>query len=258
MEDTLALTITDLVVLALFLIYFLLGWRKGIVRVLIGPASFAVCFVIAILNLDFNYNIVKSALILTLGTLVLSIIINLFFYIGKFSMEKEQREYVFIGSRILGSLLNLAWKGGVTLFLLLVLTFVPLNAFGLDKARGNMKNSVSYKFTQHFAYNNIKPVREITATLAILKDPTFMAELSKTHEYEAFFRSEKIQNFVNDKQIIKHIQDNNIFGLVTNPKLLDIINDDKLMKRFTKLTKRAYETKQDLILIPVKSGTKTP
>ena len=67
----------DLVVLLLLLFYAYRGWRKGILRSLIGPVSLIICGLIGIIHYDLNKNMITSLSIAIGGTFVLTIILSI-------------------------------------------------------------------------------------------------------------------------------------------------------------------------------------
>ena len=234
------LTITDLIILGLCIMFFWGGWRRGLFRALFGPLAFAFGALAGILFYDLSDNLLGGLITTILTTIALSIIFTIIHYISRSTVDKEHRNYVFLGSRFLGSFLSVFWEGGLCVIIMVTITLLPNNLFGSGKAQNDIKNSNTYHLVNQFVINQAPPVKKIYLTVNILRDPAYLNYLSQSEEFKSFFLDPKIQSLLNDKNFYEQIRNKNILNLMTNPKIKIILKDKRLMRKFTKLGKRVY------------------
>jgi len=237
-------TTTDLVVLLLLIFYIYRGWRKGILRSLIGPVSLVICGMIAMIHYDLNENMITSLSIAVGGAFILTILLSVVLSLMRLTVDKEYRDYVFWGSRLLGSIFNLVWKGALLGFFLIALSLIPSNLFGLQKAHDDIVGSFSYSVA-HRLTSSIKPTKELMETFDLINDSHYMDKLAETDEYEQLMNDEKIQELREDPEIAKMMDEKNISGLMSNPKIIEMLQDDEFMLKINELSRKAYQQKQD-------------
>jgi uncharacterized membrane protein required for colicin V production len=241
-------TTTDYVVGVLLLVFFLTGWRKGFLRALIGPISFTVCCVVATIHFDLTGNIFTSFLIAITGTFFLSIILRFVLFLVRRSVDKDYRDYVFIGSRFLGGIFSLIWKGTITVMIVLVISLLPGKIRGVDKIHESIIHSMTYSLVNQYVIRRIPVARDTFYMLSLFKDPELADKLSSTREYKEFFSDERIQELLSDDDIQRHMEEGDITKLISNPKIISVVQDDKLMKKLTvlngKILSQGQEEKQ--------------
>lgn len=234
------LTVVDSILLFLAVLFLRNGWRRGLMRTLIGPASLLLCSIIGIIYLDLTGNIMKSFLMATFGTLILSVTIKVALMIGRRTVAKEHRNYVFIGSRILGSFFSLFWKGGIALILLLLLTFFPEDIPHLQDIQKNINRSIAYSLMNQYIVSKVPPLKKTFNALSIFKDPRRMQQLSSSEDFQEFLHEEKIQAIASDEEIAEHIKNKNIAGLIANPKIRALMQDEQLMEKMFDLGQKIF------------------
>jgi len=237
-------TTTDLVVLLLLIFFTYRGWRKGLLRSLIGPVSLVICGMIAMIHYDLNKNLVTSLTIAIIGSVVLSIVAMIVLSLMRLTVDKEYRDYIFWGSRLLGSIFNLIWKGAIISSILLSLAMLPTHIFGLHKLHTDVVESVSYSVA-HRLISKIKPAKEAAETLDLLNDSHYLDKLSSTDEYEKLMKDEKIQELRNDPEVAEMMDNKDIAGLMSNPKIIELLQDDEFMLKINELSRKAYQQKQE-------------
>lgn len=230
---------TDILVLVLFLLFFLNGWRKGLFRSLITPIFLAIFFIIGIIHFDLTGNLVHTFSIVIIGTSICSLIFKSIFFVGRHQIQKAFRDSTYVISRILGSFVNLFWNGTLLLIALLVLTLTPLSELG--NVKKDIVNSNSYNCTHAYLIGRVPVARKIFFTLKILQEFSGPSELAQSEEYKAFFEDPKVEALQSNKEIMHLIESKNIFALLSHPLVKEVIDDNKLMQKLTTLSQKAYQ-----------------
>ncbi len=236
-------TTTDLIVLLLLIFFVYRGWRRGLLRSLIGPAALVICWVIAMIHYDLNKNIFTALSIAIGGTFILTIAAHIVLSLMRLTVDKEYRDYVFWRSRLLGGLLNLVWKGAMIGLILLALALVPPGPFGLQKMHNDITGSFFYAQAQRIV-SAIKPAKDTVDTLEMINDSHYLDKLSETKEYEALMNDKQIRDLRQDPEIAEMMDKKDIAGLMSNPKIIKLMQDEEFVKKLNELSRKAYEQKQ--------------
>jgi hypothetical protein len=233
-------TITDYIIGGLFFFYFWRGWCKGFLRTIIGPGAFIISLLAGILYFDLTQNIPKTLGVILIGTLALSIILKIIFFFGRQSLDKKDRKYIFIGSRLLGGTINLGCKGALTMGSLFLFLNIPSHLFDIEKYQEPIRKSQAYALFAQRVLPRIPQAVHLTGMMDRVTNPSRVHELADYREYREFMADEKVQDLLTDTEVQQMIKENNMKDLMIHPKFLQIMQDDKLMKQMTKFGKHLY------------------
>lgn len=234
-------TSTDKILLALLVVFFLQGWRCGILRSLIGPFSFFACAFFAVLFFDLTNNIIVTSLIVLGGGFMLSMLLNCAIMIGRFTINKEFLGKIFLGSRILGGITNLVWQGMTTILIVVILTLIPTGVARVDKIQKDVMESKTYAcFTRHIV-PAVPALKDGLSSLSLFKNPEKIQTMASAEEYQIFWEDQKVQELVNDPEIQELIDKKDIVHLAAHPKLRTLLANEDAMIKFTKFSKKVYK-----------------
>jgi hypothetical protein len=236
---------TDIVMLCFLTFSFLTGWHNGLFRTILGPLSILLCAIAAIIYYDVSHNLIMSLLIASVGSIALALIFKIFFMFARSTVDKNYRNTTFIGSRLLGGLLNMSWKAALLSVVLILTTLLPGQLFQLRRIQDDVKQSVSYQLIQKYAFRKAPQSQNIIETLKVLQDPERLRRMSDTPEYQEFYSDEQLQSLITDEQIAEQIRNKDISGLMSNPKILDLMQNEELLEKFGRLSKKIYDTEAE-------------
>ena len=233
---------TDIVAVILLLIFFWQGWRLGFVRSVIGPLAFGFSCIIAIFNYDLNSNIVHATLIVIFGTLLLSTLGNLFLYFLRRGVDPERRNYVFFGSRVLGSVISLCWNSVVAAVVILIITLLPAQ---LHPQLANVQSDIARSKTFDYINTNFlyrfPEVHNVYLTIYVFKDPARSQRLSELPEFKQFFANPSVQAITTSDEIRIDLNQGQIAKVLMHPAVTAILRDEGVMKILTRLSRKIYE-----------------
>lgn len=235
---------TDAVVLCLLLYFFFSGWRKGLLRSFIGPLSLLASSIFAIIHYDIFQNAFKSFLIAVLGGGVLAVVIRIFFFLAQGSVKKEYR-HPFILSSILGAVGNLAWQGMVVFIALLILPLFPFQLLGMNYVRDDLTHSVSYNLVQYCLLKKIPRTKNLAETLWSLQDPSKIQQLASAEEYRSLVDDGRIQEILADPQIKGYFRTKDFVRLLSHPKVVNLLKDERLVEKLNRLSRKIYEQEKN-------------
>lgn len=232
----------DKIILAFLAFFFLSGFIRGFLKSLIGPIAFFFCLVAAIISFDVNRNMITSVFIATAGTLALAIVLNIFLMIILSRVDKEIRGRVFPVSRLLGSLINVAWQGNIMFLTIILLSTLPLQADQLDVLRQQIPQSKYMGYYFDKVINQDNRLKAIVASLSAMRDPEQIQMFVSTREFNDFRNEPKFQKFVNDPEVTDAIKNKDIKKLAQCEALRSLLTDDNAMYSLSKLAVLVYET----------------
>jgi len=233
--------LTDIIILILTLFFFRRGWKKGIIRTMLGPAAIVISSVAAILHFSKTQDLLISILIGVLGPFAIGIIFLLIRVLWKKIFNRDDDGRLFWLSRFLGGCFNLAWNGSIAILFLLLIISIPFNIPKLHSVQKNIKNSMFWNFCLKMpnpqgGYQDI-----IKNYLNLLNDPSKLEGVQEISEFQSLQEDEKIKEILSDKETIQQLQTRDISKLIANPKINNLINDEELMKKFMKLNSKILE-----------------
>jgi hypothetical protein len=234
------MSMTDFIVFMLLLFYLAHGWYIGFLRSILTPACFILCVLFAVINFDLNYNIVHSSLIVILGTFILSTIMRTFLLLMRRTVDKEFRNYVFWGSRLLGSIGSVCWRGVVTAVILLLVTLMPAQSNNMADLQNDILKSRAYSLVYQYGLDRVPIARHVVLTLSIFKDPAKTRQLSEMREFQAFFGNPNVKSLMADPNLTNALNKKNFLALLSNPYLKSVLFDQYLMKTLSNLSEKIY------------------
>jgi hypothetical protein len=238
------LTVTDLVFIGILIFSIWDGWRAGFIRCLLNPIFLFFFIPIGLINFDLNRNIAVSLLITLAGGFGLATLCRLVIFFFRRNIQRDFKNYVFLGSRILGGITSSIWKTCLFMAAVLLLSLLPANLMpGIIDLQKDLMSSRSYSYIQQNVLTRFPRVHNIYLTLSVFKDPTQNEELSQMPEFEAFYKNPKVQELIEDDGIKAFLAGRHFLPLLTHPKLIAVMTDDALMARLSLLSRRIYEEK---------------
>jgi hypothetical protein len=243
-KDRQMLNEIDLFAVGFLLFAFWDGWRVGLMRSILSPLCFAFFVIIAIINFDLNFNIAVASLIAVIGTTVTSAAIRLALWLGRRTVDKEFRQYIFWGSRLCGAATSVGWKSFVAAIALLLFAIIPVNFMpGTAQLQKSILFSRAFFYTDQIILKRFPRAQKVYLVLSVLKDATQNQELAQNSEFKAFFASPKVQEFINDRDIQSFLSERDYPQIVTHPRLRAIITDDQLMATLMRSSRQIYKEK---------------
>lgn len=234
------MAIFDIIFLVALGIFFLLGWHLGLLRNLIGPFAFGLCLLFGVINYDLNSNLLHSIAIVVIGTISISLTVNLIIFISRRTVQKKYRSYVFWGSRLLGGCLSAAWLGAMAAGVVLLIMTLPNNAFQLKNVQAVIEESQTYSYIQVYVISRFPVLRNTFTTLSVFSHPESFTMVNDSQEYKEFFNNTHVQDILSDPDIANDIRTNNIKNLITNKKIQALLKDPKSLKIIEQLSKEIY------------------
>ncbi len=233
----------DKIIIAILFFFFLSGWLRGFLKSMIGPVSFLLCFISAVIFYDLNRNILMAVLIATVGTIALAITFNVLLALGLSTVHKEFRGKTFLLSRLLGSLINIFWQGNIFFVFIIIFSTLPINNQKFESIQKQITESKIVSFYYEKVVNRDNRIKAVLASFLAIKDPNQMQLISNTKEFTNFYNHAKVQKFLNDPQVIDALAAKDSVALLSNPALKELVIDDDAMYNLTILAQMVYTQK---------------
>lgn len=244
---------TDIVILVLVVLYALSGWKKGLMRILLGPLSLAVCVILSFWYYQRTQNVWLSLAIGVLGPFFLNGLLSIVLALLRKAIHGDDDTGPSVFSRLAGSLVNVTWSGGLILISLYLFTRIPADTFNVGALRKDVERSWSYA-VMVAAVDSAFPhwSGKSTSTQQVKQD------LQETEEYQRLMADDRVRALFEDEEIMKQVQAKNLTALMNNPKLLEVM-DPQLIQDFFKLNEK-YLQQQTLpqITVPPPADSESP
>lgn len=235
------MTLFDKIITAALCIFFISGWVRGFLKSLIGPVSFLCCFISAVIFYDLNRNILMATVIATAGTLAMALTLNILLMIALSTVNKELRGKTFFISRLLGSVINVVWQGNIFLVFIMLFSLLPLNNEKLENIQKQVSDSKIAAWYHQQVISRDNRLEAVMLSFSTLKNPAQLRAIAQTKTFEEFYRKEKVQNFLNDPQVIDALAAKDSIRLINNKSLRDLITDDETMFALTRVVRKIYQ-----------------
>jgi len=246
--------VVDTVVSILLIIFFLIGWKKGFLRSLIGPICFGIFAIIGIIVYDATDNLFRALTVVVMGTLISSLVINLLAFLAQKTVDPNERGKKLLLSRLVGGILNLSWKTMILAASLILLCEISYIYPQWRHTGATVEASASYKFiTRYFVYRSPR-AKQVINTIAILRNPDLLAEVKNTEEFRAFYDTPKVRNILGDVELRRQIREGEIKNVLENPLIKNMMEDDDLMKKLSRLSQAAYRAQNPPEAAPHRLG----
>lgn len=181
-----------------------------------------------------------ATFIATIGTIALTITLNVLLVTSLSTVNKEFRGKAFLVSRILGSIINILWQGNIMFIMIILLSALPMHNEKFEKLQNQAAES---KILTHYYQKIIYPDNRLTAitmSLAMLRDPQKMQIIADTPEFATFYADPKVQEFINDPQVMEARETQNSLKLIQCASLRELVTNDASMYQLTRLTTTIY------------------
>jgi len=236
--------ITDIIVGLVLAVYFLNGMRKGLIRTLLGPISLIIACFIAFIYFHQTKNLIISLLISIIGPVIISItVIILLKFWNKFRKKESSLTKL---SRLVGGCISLFWSGIIIALVLLFISIFPMTIGKLKTVQNNVITSNSYRAVFYLKKQLFPKVNiEIQKLIEVLDDPKKLKKIQQTQSYQDLMADKKFQELIDDQETIKQLKEKDMAKLFTNRKLLAIMKDPELLKKFLALHQEILSDEKD-------------
>ncbi len=239
----LSLTLTDYITASLLALFFVSGWMRGFVRSVIGPLAFLTSTFASMLYFGIHRDISDSIFFILAGTILLALLGYLLLYSVRQTVSEDDRDYVFWGSRLLGALLTVFWKGSLMAAALVLLTALSPSVFGLKETQEDIRQSLAYHALDAHIISNVQVVRDVREFLSCLEDPQRTEAVQASEEFKILMQDQKMQDLLADPQVVEAINSKDVARLVLNRQVIQLFNDKDFVEKFLAFAKVMYQSR---------------
>ncbi|MBF0479283.1 MAG: CvpA family protein [Candidatus Omnitrophica bacterium] len=233
---------TDKIMLVVISICFLIGWQKGFFKAILGPISLIIGSLISIAYYAKTKNMLYSALIGLIAPLVIQMVLSIIFNPSRHNQEKKPNLAISFLSRFSGGIVSVAWSGTLAVFVLVLITLVPLQNNLFTSMQKDITSSKTYRFLNFLSGHKLKKNAVNFEQLEnLLKQDNARGNIQKSEAYKNLMDDPAIKNIVSDTQTMDSIQKQDIKSLLGNPKITALMNDPNLIKKMMDFQKEIIE-----------------
>ncbi|MDP8212879.1 MAG: CvpA family protein [Candidatus Zapsychrus exili] len=238
-------SITDYIVILAGIYLLYRGWKQGFLNSALGPISLIVCSLIGLLYYSICKDMFKAALIPMIGPFI----IKISFYLLRKVLNKASgtKEKYSILSKALGSLFCLLWKGTILAILIIIISIVPPKHEWLERIQTDISKSKTYKTANKLTGYKIPTSKDIMAkTTALISNKGVVSNIRSSEKFKKLMSHKDFESFVTDEVIKEKLQDGNIVGLMTDPKMQTLFSDQEFLKDLINANKEVLKQAEEM------------
>jgi len=253
-SDILGFMITDTIMLAALLLFFIKGWHKGALKTLLGPIALIVGCLIAFKYYQQTHNIAISLSIGIFSPFALRILASLILKL--FNKAVNKNESLSLSSKVFGSVFGVLWSGSYLVMTLILIGLIPLKVTWFEKIQNDVIASKSYTTINQFMDKNTPSISgSINTITALIENPAKIQKFRSSKEFETLIEDDTFQEIFSDEELAEQIQNKDYGKLLANPKIQSIMQDEQLLEKMFALNKKIMEESLDEIeLDPVEES----
>ena len=234
---------TDLSVVLLLVYFFYAGWKKGLLRILMGPIALVVGSIVAYIYYQQTKNLAISLIIGIVGPLLIEIGLSL---ILKFTADAKKKEDqpIFTWGQFGGGIINLFWNGSIVALVLIFIAIVPFSVPWFEHIQTDVLHSRSFVILNQCSGNKLRSSQTSTPTAKMAANSKQAKNIQSTPEFQKLMDDPRIQALYNDPETLQEIKDKDIVKLLSNPKMQTVLQDPKLLQQFLAVNQKMMELKK--------------
>ena len=228
---------TDYIVLFVLFISFLLGFLNGFFKTVIGPISIILGWIIGV-TFYYKTDRLITSLIISIAIPIIIKVLFFFFYRPKKQRKNAVKKFYLVG-RLAGGSFSLFWYGSITCLLLVIITLLPIEKNWYKTIKDSVTQSTSYSLINRIAGDKIKEFSQNNTNIfEIFQNEETLEKTKDTSEFKDIMNHKKIKALFKDEESVKQLEDKDFASLISNPKIMEIIKDNALIKKFLSLNKK--------------------
>ena len=238
---------TDYIVAVLFLVFFISGWQRGLIRSIMGPVSLILGSIAGYLYYQKDGDLFVALGISIIGPFLLNILLHL--VLKAINFKKDDSHHFAVG-RLLGGFFCVAWSGALVLMTLIVLMITPGDFAKLKTIKKDISESRTYELIRKFTDQKVSSLENIDKISDILSDPEKIEKIQQMREFRVLAKDEKVQTLIADDILVGQIQNKDYTKALRNPKMQAILRDQTLLKKLFAMQQKLIEE----VSAPIEEG----
>jgi uncharacterized membrane protein required for colicin V production len=230
----------DYIVIGFFALFFILGFRKGFLKTILGPFSLILAIIASMIVQKQTGSLLYSTLVALIGPFIIEWLLSLAL---KKKSGDDKKAKLSVISRLAGALLNSVWVVVLSAIVIFLISILPSSFEPTAPLKKNVEASQVYKWLKK-AMKDKTELKDfdIDRIQNAMNNPAQKAKIEKMKEYQKIMNDDKVQDFVNDPEIQKMLKDKNYVALLKSEKMQEILKDKDLVKQFFDLQKKVMDS----------------
>jgi uncharacterized membrane protein len=209
------MTVTDFATFVISVYFLGRGASRGFINSLLFPFSIIAATILSAVYFKITGDVIISLLIGLIGPFLLCIILKIIFKMWVQAVNIDIAQPGFI-SRLAGAALTLLWGWVFIIFALILLAVAPPWGETLTAAHNDAVKSASYQFIA-------KPLQEVLFTASKENIAAVPGGSLLRDDARSLSEDPRFQKVLQDPDIQKEIEAHDIAKLMSNPKMMDLV-----------------------------------
>lgn len=231
---------TDYVVLISIIYFFYKGWKKGVLRTLLGPISLVIGGYVGFAHYQKTQDMITGLLICIISPFILTILGSAILKIWHSAVEKK--DYIPTPSRFIGGIFSALWGSTYLIMMLVMIAIIPAKFEWFEPIQKNVAMSNSYIFVNEWLSKKVPAASfDIKKLTSAFEDPETLRRVESTKEYNDLMSDPNLKEIFTDEETAKQIEEKNYTQLLSNSKIQAVFQDEALLKKVFALNKKILQ-----------------
>jgi uncharacterized membrane protein required for colicin V production len=233
----------DSIVLLVIIFFALGGMRKGLAQYLLELLITAIGLAAAWLYYQKTSQILKS--FLTFLWIFLGLLLFKWLFL-KLRRKKTLQKLPFsFSNNLAGAILGVFWGTFIVTIFILIIEFLPLEMLFKNSYKQKVQTCKTYQIIHHLLpIRKFRVLENISYISKVSADENAKMRLIKQPELQQLLEHPSFKTVMEDVETARQLQSKDLLGLLTNPKIINLINDGRFVEKLLKVDfKKAFEGK---------------
>ena len=251
------MAITDYITTAAILYFAQKGWRKGLMKMVLGPVSLAAGIIIGVVYYHKSHNMTISFLAGTVSPFVIRFLAT--FLLALWVKSSNEKPSLSTSSRLTGCAFSILWGGCYVVAFLILLGLAPMRFGVLEKIHADVTGSKSYAILNRWMGKKSPVTSSNLAKISnVLSNPQQLEKYKTTEEFNTLMEDKQLQGILADEEITVQLNHQDYAKLLTNPKIQAIFQNEQLVRKIMALNKVILESETGAAAPPVAEAPAGP
>lgn len=226
----------DLSILILFTLFFILGYRKGLLRTLAGPIALIIGSFLAYYYYQQTGKMIVALILGIAAPFLLNLVIS--FLLKIWQKSNKDSGFSLSLNGLFGGVLNLTWCGALMILAIICVMLLPKSLSQISSLQENIRNSHTYTYLENITKKvDQSDQYSINKLATILNNPEKVKGVSKTEEYQELMEDENIRSMLQDEDLVTAIENKDYLRIMRHPKTQKIIQNKETVAKILALQK---------------------
>jgi uncharacterized membrane protein required for colicin V production len=234
----------DIIALLIIIFFALEGMRKGLAQYLLELLITAIGLVAGWFYYQKTSQVLKS--FLTFLWIFLSLLFSKWLFFKLRRKKIPQKSSFSFCNKLAGAILGALWGTLIVITFISIIEFLPLETLSKNSYKQKVQTCKTYQMIYCLLpIRKFRVLENISYISKVSADEKAKMRLIKQPELQQLLEHHSFKAVMEDVETARQLQNKDLLSLLTNPKIINLINDGQFVEKLLKVDfKKAFEEKR--------------